>query len=116
MLFSSKKTLIAVSTAVGVGTAFLPGITGYGTKLSQIVVLGAYAIIAAITSNNFADQHHGPIWLVALFLNLLLFLIPAFIIWLSMRRRQVSCSITLLGWCAFYLASLFLLFPATDGP
>jgi hypothetical protein len=117
MALTPTKTLVAAASAVGASTALLPGVTGYGTLLFQLVALGAWGIVAAITSGAYADANHPWVWSVALVLNLALFLIPAFIIWLTGRKRwPVACSVTLGVWCAFYLASLFVLFPATDGP
>jgi uncharacterized membrane protein len=92
-------------------------VTGYGTVLFQVVVLGACQIVAGLTSEEFADHHHGPVWFIALLLNLVLFFIPAVVAWLFLRRRAPAlCSILLSGWCLFYVASLFMLFRATDGP
>ena len=117
MTLTPAKTLIATAGAVGASTALLPSISGYGTLLFQLVALGGWGIVAAITSDAFADAHHSWVWSVAFVLNLLLFLVPASIIWLYGRRRwPFACSMVLAGWCLFYLASLFVLFPATDGP
>jgi len=95
----------------------LPWITGYGTVLFQVVVLGAWGIVAAVTSTTFADQHHGPMWFVALILNVTLFLLPALaIFYLSRNRWPRLGAVGLSVWAAFYLLALFVLFPATDGP
>src|SRR5947208_3374105 len=92
------KILLATAGLVGASTAVLPSVTGYGTILFQVVALGAWGIVAAVTSGLYADTHHP-------------------VIWLSGRRRWTSgSSVVILAWCTFYLASLFWLFPATDGP
>ena len=103
--------LVAVSTAV------LPSITGYGTSLFQVVALGAWALVAAFASGAFADQHHAFVWSVAAFLNVVLFGLPASVVFWFLRKSAPKLCVSLLGaWLVFYLASLFVLFPATDGP
>jgi hypothetical protein len=112
-----QRVLLLTAGAVGVSTAFLPSVTGYGTILFQAVVLGAWGIVASLTSGKCADLHHGSVWSVAFILNLILFLIPALIVWLVLRKSSPkTCSIVMLVWFVFYMASLFFLFPATDGP
>jgi len=44
---------------------------GYGTMLDQLVVFGAWAIIARLSSGMFADNHHGYLWAVAFLLNMI---------------------------------------------
>ena len=109
---------LAVGIAVvATSTAALPAVTGYGTVLYQNVVLNAWGLVAAVTSSRYADLHHGPVWFVALLLNVGVFLVPALTIFLIGRRRWPKVgSVGLVAWTAFYLVSLFVLFPATDGP
>ena len=117
MKLSPNIVLFSSTGAVGASTVILPTITGYGTILDQTVVLGAWGIVAALTTSTYADQHHMPVWVVAFILNILFFLVPAFVVWIVARKRWPQiCSVFLITWCLFYLASLFLLFPATDGP
>jgi hypothetical protein len=117
MRFHPTKVLIAATCMVGASTAPLLNIAGYGTVLSQIIVLGAWWMVIAITPGLYADTHHSVLLPVALVLNLILYLIPATVMWLSTRKRWPSwCSLAIVVWLAFYLASLFWLFPATDGP
>jgi hypothetical protein len=98
-------------------TAAFPSVTGYGTQLFQVVVLTAWAVLAGLTSSRFADQHHGILWTLAAGVNVLTFWIVAVPLWAFLRRRaQLVALCALLGLSAFYLASLFWLFPATDGP
>lgn len=112
-----NRVLALCAVVVAASTAVLPSIGGYGTVLFQVVVLGAWRILAAVTSDQYADLHHGPLWVIALVLNLILFLILATAVWLVMRRRwPAACAAAIIAWCGFYLASLFLLFRATDGP
>jgi hypothetical protein len=114
---SPNRTLLASLVAVAASTAAFPWIRGYGTDLFQIVALGAAALVARVTSDAYADQHLAPVLAVALVLNLVLFGLPATLIWGVTRVRwKRFCVYALLSWCAFYVASLFLLFPATDGP
>jgi hypothetical protein len=112
-----RGALVLCLAAVGLSTIGLPWIRGYGMVLSQLVVLGAWGLVAAASSGRYADLHHGPVWLAALFLNLVLFLIPAGIFFLTTRRRWPLVSAAGIAiFCAFYLSCLFFLFPATDGP
>ena len=112
-----NRALLLGAIAVAASTAVLPSIGGYGTVLFQAVVLGAWGILAAVTSGQYADLHHGPLWVIAFLLNVILFLVPAALLWLVTRRRwPMVCAALLIAWCAFYLLSLFLFFPATDGP
>lgn len=65
---------------VALSTLILPSVKGYGTVLFQTVVLGAWGILAATTSDQYADPHHAQVWTLALVLNVLMFLIPASLI------------------------------------
>jgi len=111
------KTLVAWAGVIAVSTAFLPWITGYGTVLFQVIVFGAWAIVAAVSSATFADQNHGPMWLVAVVLNVAVFSLPGFAMLFLTRNRCPRLGVVgLSAWAAFYLLALFVLFPATDGP
>jgi len=55
MTLTPARTLIATAGAVGASTVLLPSISGYGTLLFQLVALGGWGIVAAITSDAFAD-------------------------------------------------------------
>ena len=111
------KTLLVATFAVALSTAALSTTSGYGTLLFLYVVLGAWSMVAAVTSPNFADTHHGAVWGVTLIVNVLAFLIPASVIWgLCRKRWPVAGSVVLCVWFVFYIAALFALFPATDGP
>ena len=102
---------------VALSTVVLPWIRGYGTILYQLVVLGAWGIVAAITSGRYADLHHAPVWVVAFSINVFCFLVPTSLFYLATRRRWPrASSVGIAVWCVFYLGCLFVLFPATDGP
>ena len=117
MRFHPTKVLIVAACMVGASTAPLLNVAGYGTILGQIVVLGAWFMVASITSGLYADTHHFVLWPVAVVLNLTLYLVPATGIWLAVRKRWPPwCSVVIVVWLMFYVASLFWLFPATDGP
>jgi hypothetical protein len=110
-------TLLLTAVLVASSTAVFPFVGGYGTVLFQLITLNAWATVASMTSQNFADYHHGFVLFVALVFNLLAFLIVAGPIWLACRKRNLGIGSIALGvWCVFYLACLFLLFRATDGP
>ncbi len=116
-LSTSRHVLVGSASLVALSTAVLPSVTGYGTTLFQIVVLGAWSIVAHLSSGAFADQHQGPVWFVTLILNVVLFLVPALAVYVPGRKRLPMLTVVvLLSWLSFYLASLFFLSPATDGP
>jgi hypothetical protein len=117
MASSPDRTLLLTTGAVGASTALLPAVGGYGTILFQIVVLSAWGLVAGLITDSNADLNHGLVWLVALFLNVGLFLVPGCVVWLITRKRWPKAgSAMLVVWCLIYLAALFVLFPATDGP
>jgi len=111
------KATTGASVMVAVSTCGLPFVPGYGTILSQLVVLGAWAVVAAATSGVFADHYHEVVWPVALLLNLTAFGTPLLLLRYGLSRVSAGARIAaVLIWTSFYLASLFVLFPATDGP
>ena len=117
MSLTPRSALLAGASIVGASTAVLPSVSGYGTYLYQLVVLGAWSIVAAASSGMFADTHHALVWTVVLFVNLITFSIVAVPVWAVARNWKPSVGvIALVMWTAFYLAALFVLFPATDGP
>ena len=110
--------VFATSTAIiGLTTAVLPHVGGYGTVVFQIIVLGAGNILAHFTSGLFADQHEGIVWAIALVLNMSAFLIVAAPLWAVLRSRAPKAApVTIICWSVVYIALLFVLFPATTGP
>ncbi len=103
--------------AVALSTISLSFVSGFGTVLGQVVALGAWSLLSAISSGAFADQNHQFLWPIAAVLNTVLYSIVAVPAFFIFRRRSVSVTIGfLIIWVAFYLACLFVLFPATDGP
>jgi hypothetical protein len=114
---SINRILLICTLVVAASTIVLPTVGGYGTVLFQFVVLGAWGILAAISSGEYADFHHGQLWSIALALNLLTFIIPAALLWLITRRKWPAQGAVIIAvWCALYLSFLFFLVPATDGP
>lgn len=113
----ADKVFLSCSAVVAVSTMGLPYVSGYGTVLDQLVVLGAYAIIARLSSGMFAEHHDGYVWAVAFLLNMVGFSVVAVPLWLFSRYRLVKWVLFLnICWTAFWVAMLFLLFPATNGP
>ena len=113
----SRKTLLGAALVVALSTVFLRTVRGYGTILSQNVVLGGWALIAFLTSESFADHHSFLVWAAVLVLNVFCFSEPALIILFVVRNRsRLLASGSLVAWLVFYLGALFILFPATDGP
>jgi len=116
-MMTEDKTLIGAETAVALTTVTFPFVTGYGTVLFQVVVLGAWGIVARLTSGQFADLQHGALWTVALVLNLVAFSLIAVPVWALFRSRAPRfSSVAVVLWCALYVTLLFVLVPATDGP
>ena len=113
----ADKAIVISALIAMASTAGLAAVRGYGTMLFQIVVLGAWSIVAHFTSDLFADQHHGIVWIVALLLNTLGFAIVGVPLWLLSRSRLPKSGPILINcWTILYLALLFVLLPATDGP
>src|SRR5258708_29130481 len=114
MSLTPRSALLAGASVVAMSTVALPSVTGYGTHLFQLVALGAWGIVAAASSGMFADTHHALVWAVALVVNLVAFSIIAVPIWAISRKLKPNVgAIALIMWTAFYLAALFVLFPAT---
>ena len=114
---SPGRVLLGSTLLVGASTIPLSSVTGYGTVPFQVVAFSAWNVLARMTSAVYADTHHGSVWVVAAILNMTYFLIPATGIYLPTRRRWPTFSaVGILAWLGFYLASLFVLFPAKDGP
>ena len=102
---------------VAASTAALPFVRGYGTTLFQFVWFSAAAIIEAATSNPSMTDRQPTLWLIALVINLTTYLAPLVLAHLCMKRASVGVRVgAIFVWTAFYLAALFILFPATDGP
>jgi hypothetical protein len=113
----ADKVSMTCAAVVAVSTAAVPYVTGYGTRLFQLVALGAWAIVARLSSQVFADQHHSYLWIVAFLLNMAGFSVMAVPLWLLSRRRLRTWGPFLsVCWTVFWIAMLFKLFPATDGP
>jgi hypothetical protein len=112
-----RRTILVTTGLVAASTLLFPLVGGYGTVLFQLITLNAWIAIANTTSQHFADFHHGAVIAVALVLNLAGFMVVALPIWLLRKKlRPLVGSIALVIWCLFYLACLFVLFHATDGP
>lgn len=113
----ADKAIAASGLVVAASTAGLAAVSGYGTLLFQIVMLGAWSIVAHFTSGSFADHHQGVVWTVTLLLNVLVFAIVGVPLWLISRNHSLSWGpLLIICWTILYVAMLFLLFPATDGP
>src|SRR5271156_4638636 len=88
------RVLVTSGAIVALTTATFPYIAGYGTILYQFIVLGAWSVIAHLSSDQFADLHHGVLWPVALLLNMIAFYIVAVPIWAIFRRRAPKIAST----------------------
>jgi hypothetical protein len=109
--------LLTAAAIVALTTATLPYVTGYGTNLFQIIVLGAWSIVAHFSSGLFADRHQIVVWPVALLLNLVVFLVIALPVWAVFRNRAPRvANVATICWLLFYVSMLYFLFPATSSP
>ena len=109
--------LLITGGLVAASTAALPLVAGFGTNLFQIVFFLGFGIVQALTSFDYADTHHAVAWCGAVIPNLTFYSLPAFGIWKASSKRSPTWRpAAILAWCLFYLASLFWLFPAADGP
>ena len=112
-----SRTLLAATFLVAVASTLLPLVGGYGTVLYQNVVLRGWDIAEIVTSNKFAYGHRAFSWSVAALLSVLVFLLPAVAVLLVSRRKwQTVGAVAVATWCVIYIACLYFVFPATDGP
>lgn len=117
MRATPKNTLVMTTGAVAASTALLTQVSGYGTVLSQAVVLVGWQVVASFASSQVADQNHVAVWVVAVLINALLYFVPASVVSVLTGEKRARLGVgLLLLWCLFYLALLFVLFPASDGP
>jgi hypothetical protein len=80
-------------------------------------VLSASYLASSLMSPPFAKGHLALTYVWIFLFNMALYAAPATLIWAVTRARWPPASACLmLFWCAFYLGSLFVFFPATDGP
>ena len=114
---SPSRAFVTFCILVALSTAAFPFVAGYGTFLFQAVALGGWWLVAAVTSDRWADLHHLPVLVAAATLNVVVFGVPAAVILFTGRLHWPAATVALLTlWLIFYALSLFLLFPATDGP
>jgi hypothetical protein len=113
----ADKVFFVSSLTVAGSTAGLALVTGYGTRFSQLVIFGAYVLIARLSSSMFAEHHHGTWWTVIFLLNMVSFSVVGVPLWMVARKRFPKSGPSLLVcWTLFYVSMLFILFPATNGP
>jgi uncharacterized membrane protein YagU involved in acid resistance len=101
-----------------VAAAFHPWfIAGCGTTLSLITALLSLQLVrATFPASYYADTYTRAL-LVAGVINAVLFALGYVIIARVLRRlRPIWLGVALGAWTAFYLASMLLLFPASDCP
>ena len=89
---------------------------GLGTALQLLVVSYAHYIVYCLSSTEYADTHSWQVFVIAILINTLVFLIPALIVLLFTRSRAPRLGVILqLCWLIFYLGAEFVLFPAQEG-
>jgi hypothetical protein len=102
---------------IAASTFAFPKLNNNVTTLCLLIILGAWSILARLTSENFVHSHQLIMWIMAAVINLLYFLAPVAVIWLLARKRwPVFVSVAICVWCGFYLLCLFRLFPANFAP
>lgn len=113
---ATDRVLVTSSLLVAGSTVGLPYVSGYGTVLFQLLGLGAWRIAAKLSSGIFASQHLSILWTFAVLLVMVGFFIVAVPMWLITRNRLPRRgTVLIICWTVFYIAMLFVLFPATDG-
>jgi len=113
----ADRAIITSGLVVAASTAGLAAVRGYGTVLFQFVVLGAWSIVARLSSGIFADRHQGIVWLVTLVVNISVFSLIGIPLWLLSRNRVPKWgTLIIVCWTVVYMSMLFVLFPATEGP
>ena len=116
-LTAVDRTFLLTSIVVAASTAALPNVRGYGTVTFQMVVFTAWMLLERATSGDYAAQHDGVRWIITTVVNVVAFWALAVPVWIVLRTRSRFVAATaLVAVCAFYLAALFWLVPATDGP
>lgn len=112
----AERVLLWTIAIAGASSFLLPLVPGYGTWLSQEIFLDAWLLVAGVTDGRFADSNGEYVLCVELVLNLSCFLVVA--VPVNALLRPWPCVQKRMGfaWLGFYLAILYLLFPATDGP
>lgn len=112
-----RRAFVVTVLLVLCSSFLLANLPGYGTLLSQFLVLSGWGLISALTSPQFADTHPDWALLAAALLNTIVFVIPALLIRLLFRSRNALHGVSaMIIWLLVYMACVFLLFPARDGP
>ncbi len=117
--YLKRNPFLSASVAIVWASSFILPFypTGYGTILSLNVVLWGWGLLSEISSGRFADHNGWAVMIMVSIVNTLFFLIPALPTYLLARKRSLTvASILVLGMVVIYLAFLFFLVPATDGP
>jgi len=109
--------LLAAAVMVALTTATLPFVTGYGTNLPRLILLGASWPISRLGYSPTAIQ--SVLWPVDLALNMVLFLAIAIPVWAVFRNRAPKiASAAIISWLLFYLSMLYFIprhrWPLTD--
>ena len=113
---STTILLIAISL-VAVSSVFLTQVSGYGTILYQVVMLSSALLVNGFTNEPLSEVGKSWFILSLVFVNLLLFLIPTLTVWgICKSRWPKFTSIIVATFSAVFILSLYVLFPATDGP
>ena len=99
-------TLLVAAAIPMVTTAHL-----HPTVLFAVLAYLGWGVVASVTSGPFADHHVGLVLSAAFVLNVLAFLAPVGLIWLSTRARLRWRAVMLYVWGPTYLALLYFAFP-----
>jgi len=82
------------------------------TILFAVLAYLGWGMVAVVSSAAFADKHLGLVLTAAIVLELLAFLAPAGLVWLSTRAHPGARKAVLCAWGLAYLALLYAAFPA----
>jgi hypothetical protein len=87
------------------------------TSLALIVILSGQTLLSIFLSEQFLRLNMWAVLLCAGAINITIFSAITLPFWMGLRKsRGTFCAVLILVALSLYLALLFVLFPATDGP
>ena len=87
------------------------------TNLAMVVILGAHSLLTLFVTEQFLQKNMWVVMLGTAAINGVIFAGLVFPFWMILRRERATlCSVLIVTVLAVYLALMFFLFPATDGP
>ncbi len=87
------------------------------TSLALVVILTAHSVLTVFLSEHFLQRNMWAVLLGSAAVNAMIFSAVVFPFWMILRKKKKTlCSLLMLTFLLVYIALLFFLFPATDGP